>query len=189
MDQLITAGNRCRPISSRPPEVRARFERLKAREVILDVQHLNKLFGSRGAIDHRAQRHQLHHPSARVPLRRRALGLRQVHAGAHPGRPGGDRARAQVLLQGKAVTEPGSDRGMVFQGYTLFPWLTVKKNVMFGLEVNGRGKDESEQQALQWLAADRAREVRRRLSAPALRRHEAAGGDRAGARQSAAHPA
>ena len=50
------------------------------------------------------------------------------------------------------MTEPGSDRGMVFQGYTLFPWLTVKKNVMFGLEVNGRGKDESEQQALQWLA-------------------------------------
>jgi NitT/TauT family transport system ATP-binding protein len=41
---------------------------------------------------------------------------------------------------------------MVFQGYTLFPWLTVKKNVMFGLEVNGRGKDEAEQQALQWLA-------------------------------------
>jgi NitT/TauT family transport system ATP-binding protein len=40
---------------------------------------------------------------------------------------------------------------MVFQGYTLFPWLTVKKNVMFGLEVNGRGKHESEQQARQWL--------------------------------------
>jgi NitT/TauT family transport system ATP-binding protein len=40
---------------------------------------------------------------------------------------------------------------MVFQGYTLFPWLTVKKNVMFGLEVNGHGRDESERQALQWL--------------------------------------
>jgi NitT/TauT family transport system ATP-binding protein len=57
-----------------------------------------------------------------------------------------------VLLQGKPVTEPGSDRGMVFQGYTLFPWLTVKKNVMFGLEVNGRSKFEAERQALQWLA-------------------------------------
>ena len=63
-----------------------------------------------------------------------------------------EKSSGQVLLQGKAVTEPGSDRGMVFQGYTLFPWLTVKKNVMFGLEVNGRGKDEAEQQALQWLA-------------------------------------
>ena len=40
---------------------------------------------------------------------------------------------------------------MVFQGYTLFPWLTVRKNVMFGLEVNGCGKDEAERQALQWL--------------------------------------
>jgi NitT/TauT family transport system ATP-binding protein len=39
----------------------------------------------------------------------------------------------------------------VFQSYTLFPWLTVKKNVMFGLEVNGKAKFEAEQQALQWL--------------------------------------
>jgi NitT/TauT family transport system ATP-binding protein len=54
-----------------------------------------------------------------------------------------------VLLDGKPVTEPGSDRGMVFQGYTLFPWLTVKKNVMFGLEVNGTY--DAAEQALQWL--------------------------------------
>jgi NitT/TauT family transport system ATP-binding protein len=40
---------------------------------------------------------------------------------------------------------------MVFQSYTLFPWLTVKKNVMFGLEVNDHGALESERQALQWL--------------------------------------
>ena len=56
-----------------------------------------------------------------------------------------------VLLEGRPVTEPGSDRGMVFQGYTLFPWLTVKKNVMFGLEVNGHDKSTAEEQALQWL--------------------------------------
>jgi NitT/TauT family transport system ATP-binding protein len=40
---------------------------------------------------------------------------------------------------------------MVFQGYTLFPWLTVKKNVMFGLEMSGHGKTNSEEQALQWI--------------------------------------
>ena len=40
---------------------------------------------------------------------------------------------------------------MVFQGYTLFPWLTVKKNVMFGLEVNGRSGTAVEQEALQWI--------------------------------------
>jgi NitT/TauT family transport system ATP-binding protein len=40
---------------------------------------------------------------------------------------------------------------MVFQGYTLFPWLTVKKNVMFGPRVNGYGRDVAEREALQWL--------------------------------------
>ena len=56
-----------------------------------------------------------------------------------------------MLLDGKPVCGPGSDRGMVFQSYTLFPWLTVKKNVMFGLEINNYGTGESERQALQWL--------------------------------------
>jgi NitT/TauT family transport system ATP-binding protein len=40
---------------------------------------------------------------------------------------------------------------MVFQGYTLFPWLTVKKNVMFGLEVAGLEHAEAAQEARQWL--------------------------------------
>ena len=40
---------------------------------------------------------------------------------------------------------------MVFQKYTLFPWLTVKKNVMFGLEVSNMSRFDSEREALQWL--------------------------------------
>ena len=55
-----------------------------------------------------------------------------------------EKTSGQVLLQGTPVDGPGPDRGMVFQGYTLFPWLTVKKNVMFGPEVNGHGKYEAE---------------------------------------------
>jgi len=49
------------------------------------------------------------------------------------------------------VEGPGADRGMVFQGYTLFPWLTVKKNVMFGLKMNGHSTMHAERDALQWL--------------------------------------
>jgi NitT/TauT family transport system ATP-binding protein len=39
----------------------------------------------------------------------------------------------RVLLDGEPVVEPGPDRGMVFQSYTLFPWLSVRENISFGL--------------------------------------------------------
>jgi NitT/TauT family transport system ATP-binding protein len=56
-----------------------------------------------------------------------------------------------VLIDGKPVVGPGPDRGMVFQAYTLFPWLTVKANVMFGPSMKGVRSAQAEKQALEWL--------------------------------------
>ncbi|HTL29954.1 MAG TPA: ABC transporter ATP-binding protein [Tepidisphaeraceae bacterium] len=47
-----------------------------------------------------------------------------------------------VLVNGKRVAGPGRDRGMVFQKYTSFPWLTVAENVEYGLKINGTPKEE-----------------------------------------------
>lgn len=47
-----------------------------------------------------------------------------------------------ILADGVPVTAPGPDRGMVFQEYALFPWMTVEQNVGFGLEIKGFGKPE-----------------------------------------------
>jgi len=43
----------------------------------------------------------------------------------------------EIALGGERVVGPSADRGMIFQSYTLFPWLTVERNVGFGLELDG----------------------------------------------------
>lgn len=43
----------------------------------------------------------------------------------------------KVLVEGREIKGPGADRGMVFQAYTLFPWLTVAQNIEFGLKERG----------------------------------------------------
>jgi NitT/TauT family transport system ATP-binding protein len=131
-------------------EVQARFDKLKQRPVILEVKALCKEFDTpQGKVSalkninfktHRREFVTVIGPSGcgKSTLIRTLAGLESQSSG-------------EVLLDGRAVNGPGPDRGMVFQGYTLFPWLTVKKNVMFGLERAGRGRTAAEEEARSWI--------------------------------------
>ncbi len=129
-----------------PDSVRARLDRLYAREKILRVEQLGRRFGRVTALDdinlatHRREFLCIIGPSGcgKSTLVRILAGLETQTSGA-------------VLLDGVPVAGPGRDRGMVFQGYTLFPWLTVLRNVMFGLRMAGQGRDEAERTAREWL--------------------------------------
>ena len=134
-----------------PAEVRERFDRIYERPVVFDVEDLSRTFVSPqgkdiqalGGIDFKVHRREfitVIGPSGcgKSTLIRIIAGLETASGG-------------RMLLDGEPVSGPGADRGMVFQGYTLFPWLSVKKNVMFGLESTGRGGVKAEREALQWI--------------------------------------
>ena len=57
----------------------------------------------------------------------------------------------KIIVDGMEVTGPGADRGMVFQRYTLYPWLTVQKNVEFGLKLQGVSHQQRREQASYYL--------------------------------------
>jgi len=131
-------------------EVKNRFARMKSREVILEVKDLCKNYKTdKGDVvalknvnfkTHRREFVCVIGPSGcgKSTLIRTLAGLESHTSG-------------EVLLDEKPVNGPGRDRGMVFQGYTLFPWLTVKKNIMFGLEMNNISTTEAEREAALWL--------------------------------------
>lgn len=58
----------------------------------------------------------------------------------------------EVRVDGKRVTGPGPDRGMVFQHYTLYPWMSVQENAEFGLKLQGVPKKERREQASYYLS-------------------------------------
>ncbi|MGB8166262.1 MAG: ABC transporter ATP-binding protein [Chthoniobacteraceae bacterium] len=132
------------------PEVAARFAKIRQRPVVLSVKNLRKDFGT-------GEHPHVVFDNVSLDIRRREFvtiigpsgcgksTFIRIVAGLDESSGG------EMLLDGKAITGPGPDRGMVFQGYTLFPWQTVKSNVMFGIEMRGKDKGTAEAEARQWL--------------------------------------
>lgn len=56
-----------------------------------------------------------------------------------------------IRVDGKPVAGPGPDRGIVFQHFALFPWKTVRGNILYGLERQGMPKTEREQRAMDFI--------------------------------------
>jgi NitT/TauT family transport system ATP-binding protein len=69
----------------------------------------------------------------------------------------------QVRVDGRPVSAPGPDRGMVFQEYALFPWMTVEANIAFGLEIKGRPRAEIRDTVDRLLVMLRMEEFRARF--------------------------
>jgi NitT/TauT family transport system ATP-binding protein len=130
--------------------VRQRFDKLKQREVILEVKSLDKTYktanGETIALKNVSfQTHKREFVCVIGPSGCGKSTLVRILAGLESYTGG------EVLLDGNPITGPGRDRGMVFQGYTLFPWRTVKQNVMFGLEMNNISTIEAGREAELWL--------------------------------------
>ncbi|MCP1243322.1 ATP-binding cassette domain-containing protein [Acetobacter lambici] len=133
-----------------PPDVAARMAQIKQRDYVLEIDRVTKVFTQKknrtvalDAIEFGVHRRELVcvvGPSGcgKSTLVRILAGLEDATSG-------------QILMNGKPVRGPGSDRGMVFQKYTLFPWLDVCRNVMFGIEMGGVDRLEAQRQAMQWL--------------------------------------
>lgn len=68
-----------------------------------------------------------------------------------------------IAVEGRPVTQPGPDRGMVFQEYALFPWMTVEKNIAFGLELKGASRSEINAKVEELLGILRLKEFRKRF--------------------------
>ena len=107
---------------------------MSAKPAFIEFRALTKSFThGRGPAMPVVEPLSLTHRRGRVRRLRRPVRLRQDHGDAH-----GRRARVpsagEVLLDGRRVGGPSREKGMVFQSYSSFPWLTVLGNIRFGLK-------------------------------------------------------
>lgn len=132
------------------PEIRARFDRIRERPVVMEVSHIEKRYPTRDGefLALRDINFQVHQREFICVIGRSGCGkstLIRTIAGLE--QPTG----GEILVEGTSVRGPGPDRGMVFQSYTLFPWLTVLRNVMFGLRMSGTDGATAEHDARRWI--------------------------------------
>src|ERR1700760_949366 len=59
--------------------------------------------------------------------------------------------KSAITIEGKPVVAPGPDRGIVFQHFALFPWKSVRDNILYGLERQGMPRSEREQRAQSFI--------------------------------------
>jgi NitT/TauT family transport system ATP-binding protein len=131
-------------------DVVARFAEIAQRPVVLDIDRLSKTFHS-GKSEVTALKdvsfrvHRKEFVSVIGPSGCGKSTLIRILAGLEP--PSG----GEVRLDGERVEGPCKDRGMVFQGYTLFPWLCVRDNVTFGPRMAGMATAKANEKAAEWL--------------------------------------
>ncbi|MCB9495784.1 MAG: ABC transporter ATP-binding protein [Fibrobacteria bacterium] len=128
----------------------ARLDRMRGREKVLEVKSLGKTFeSSQGPVEAlRDVSFSVHRREFLCIVGASGCGkstLVRLLAGLEESTSG------EILVDGRPVDGPGRDRGMVFQGYTLFPWLTVVRNVAFGLEMSGMGRGAADSEAREWI--------------------------------------
>jgi NitT/TauT family transport system ATP-binding protein len=129
---------------------RDRFAKIYSRPVVLEVEGVTRTFTGESGPVRALERlsFQVHRRELLCVIGPSGCGkstIGRIIAGLDE--PSGGR----VVVDGNEVRGPGRDRGMVFQGYTLFPWRTVLENVMFGLELAGMGKAAAEREAKPWV--------------------------------------
>ena len=126
------------------------FERIYARPVILEAKKLSQVFSAG-----KARRTVLNQLDLKIHKREFICVIgpsgcgkstfSRVVAGLD------DYTSGELLVDGQPIHGPSPERGMVFQGYTLFPWKTVKENVMFGPKMKGQSHATAEAHAREWI--------------------------------------